>query len=93
MPHVRQRVLIAVLTLQGSSTALPKFGTRLPRKMGDTFEAEVSNSVKAALRQMTDVERVMKIDGLKVERGSGGRAQITISYTDLERNLQDSVTV
>lgn len=93
MPPVRQRVLIAVTTIQTSSTALPKFGRVMPRKMGPSFEAEIEASLRASLRQLTDVEQVIRIDGITVERGASGRYRPTLSYTDTTTGLQDSVTL
>jgi hypothetical protein len=92
MPTVRQRVLLAVTQLRGSSTALPNDGINLPRKMGDTFVAEMQQSVRAALRQLTDVEKLVRIDGIDVIKGQGGRSQTTITYTDLSSGQPDSVT-
>ncbi len=93
MPTLRQRVLLAVMTRKGSSTALPDFGISLPPKMGSTFEAEVTASVRSALIHLTDTERVMRIDSVVVEKGAGGRARVTISYTDTTAGTPDSVTL
>jgi phage baseplate assembly protein W len=93
MPKTRQRVLLALMTLLGSSSVLPKFGVRFPKKMGDTFDAQCKNAVRSAMRHLTDVEQVVRIDGITVERGAGGRARITVSYSDLLEASQDAVTV
>lgn len=82
MPKVRQQVLLALTTLLGSATTLQGFGIRLPRKMGDRFQAETEVSVRAALRHLTDTQRVIRIDSIKAEHGRGGRARITVSWTD-----------
>jgi hypothetical protein len=93
MPGTRQRVLLALMTLERSSSALPTFGIRLPKKMGETYDAQMKNAVRAALRQLTEVEQVVRIDGIVVERGLGGRSRTTVAYTDLETLTQDSATV
>lgn len=93
MPATRQRVLLALMTLLGSSTVLPKFGVRFPQKMGSTFEAQCINSVRSAMRQLTDVEQVVRIDGITVEKGVGGRARITVSWTDLDTLNRDQLTL
>lgn len=92
MPPVRQRVLLTVLTAKNSS-AVPGFGTRIPALMGETFESEVRAEITRELRQLTDVERVARLDGVKVEKGLGGRARVTISYTDLTTATRDQVTI
>lgn len=92
MPPTRQRVLLAVMTDLGSS-ALPRFGVKRPPRMGETFEREQANAVRRALRHMTDVEKVLSIDSIKVERGLGGRARTTIAYTDLLADTADRLTV
>lgn len=92
MPAVRQRVLLAVMTEQRSSTALPDFGILRPRKVGPSFEAQVTASVRSSLRQLVEVERLVRIDGIKVERGASGRQRVTISYTDISVGAPDQVT-
>lgn len=83
MPAARQRVLLALMTLVGSSSALPTFGVKPPKKMGDTYESQMKNAVRLALRHLTDVEQVIRVDSIVVERGLGGRSRTTVSFTDL----------
>ena len=64
MPPLRQRVVLALRTLLRSSAAVPTMGVELPRKMGTTYAAEVRNAVLVALRQLVEVEKVMRIDGI-----------------------------
>lgn len=82
MPETRQRVLLALTTLAGSSSVLFDFGIRLPRKMGGDFERRATVAVQAALRQLVVVEKRIRIDSVSVER-TAQRAQIVVSYTDL----------
>lgn len=93
MPATRQRVLLALMTARGSSTALRTFGVRIPKKITTTFKAEVQASVRTALLHLTDTEPVIRIDTIIVETGTGGRVRITVSYTDLLANQRDGVTV
>src|SRR5690348_6112618 len=67
MPTIRQRVLLALLTVRGSAMAAPDFGLVRSRKVGPSFEAEREASARSSLRQMTDVERVLRIDAVVVE--------------------------
>src|SRR5690348_11993238 len=92
MPATRQRVLLAVLTLRDSS-GIPGFGTRLPPRMGDDFENRTRNEINRALRHMVEVEKVLLVTDIKIERGMGGRARITISFRDLVAGETDSVAV
>ena len=91
MPPLRQRVLLAVMTDIGSSTALAQLGRLRPRKIGPSFQAELSASIRAACRQMTEVERVMRIDAVTVELGASGRYRPTLSYTDVTTGESGSI--
>lgn len=94
MPVVRQRVLLAVTTLLGSSSVVPGFGAQIPRKIDATWERRARNSIRLALSQLADVERVIRIDTiLFAETNTVGRRQITISYTDLVTTENDAVRV
>ncbi len=92
MPGTRQRVLLTVLTVRDSS-GVRGFGVKLPPRMGETFERQVENELRRALRTMTEVEKSLLINGITVERGLGGRARITIAFTDLVTGDQDRVRV
>ena len=92
MPSIRQRVLLALLTVRGSSTASPGFGIVAPRKMGEQFDVEMKQAVRSALKQLTDVEKVVRIDGIIVERGARSRSRTTVIFTDLITGEGDSVS-
>ena len=89
MPPLRQRVLITLTTEQGSVPTQPTFGIRRPKKMGDSFEAEMKSAVRVALQQLTDVEKVMRIDQILVRKGIGGRSETTVVYTDMTTGVPD----
>lgn len=93
MPSTRQRVLLALLTVQGSSSVYGRFGIKLPRKMGTSFEVEMRFAVRAALRHLTDAEKVIRIDSITVERGAGSRSRTTVSYTDLATGETDQASI
>lgn len=82
MPGTRQRVMLAVLT-ELESSGIRGFGIKPPTRMGTTFEAEMRGAVRTALRQMIEVEKCLRLDGVIVERGASGRASTTILYKDL----------
>lgn len=90
MPPLRQRVLLTLMTVLNSS-AVAGFGTKLPKKIDRTFVESTKQMVRVALRYLTDTERVMRIDAIEVRTG-GWRAEITVSYTDLETGVRDEVT-
>lgn len=92
MPSIRQRVLLAVTTLFRSSTAVPTFGIKLPRKMGTTFPAEADAAVRSALRHLTETEALIRINSVTTER-YGGRARITVAWTDLSTGLEDRTEI
>ncbi len=94
MPAIRQRVLLALTTTFGSAAASPKLGLDLSnvRKITQQFEAQVKAKVAVALYQMTNNEKVIRLNSTIVVVGASGRVSITVSYTDLTTNLPDSVT-
>ena len=89
---VRQRVFLRLLTLRGSSTAVPELGAAIPGKMDERFTARVVAAVHEALRQEVDVERVMAILSVEVQR-SNRRAAIHVRYQDLTTGEPGDVTV
>lgn len=91
MPATRQRVLLAVMTLRESSSVKRDFGIRLPRKMGTTFDSEMRQSVRTALRHLTDSDAVIRIDSIDIERARAGRSLTTVNFTDLTTGKPDSV--
>lgn len=93
MPVERQQVLLALRTLQGSAAADPQFGVRLPKKMGDSFEAEATTAVRAALLHLTDQQKSIRIDAVTAEHGRGGRGRITVVYTILRTGVADRLTL
>lgn len=93
MPGVRQMVLLAVMTLQGSASPNPRFGVKPPTKMGNTFEAECKDSVKKALSHMTDSDSpLIRVDKITVTRGRNSRAEVLIDYVDISTGETDSVS-
>lgn len=92
MPPVRQRVLLALRTLRGSSTVLPGFGLVLPRKLDEKAEANVRNAVLAALRRMTDVERVLRVESVVAQKHPGGRLAVLVAFSDLTTGQRDTVS-
>jgi endonuclease YncB( thermonuclease family) len=50
--------------------------------MGSAFEQEVDQEVRTALRQLVEVEKAIVIQSIAVERGQGGRARATVTFTD-----------
>lgn len=93
MPRVRQQVLLALKTEYGSSTADPTFGIKRPKKMGDSFESEMKDAVRSALRHLTDVQKVIRLDNIIVLKGSGGRSKTTVVYTVIASGIDDKLTV
>lgn len=93
MPPVRQRVLLALLTLRGSSTVIPRMGIAMPRKITESFDTEVRHAVLGALYQLTTVERVARVNSVRAERHSpAGRVLVEVEFTDLTNNEDDRVS-
>lgn len=96
MPSTRQRILLVVKTVLGSSSAKRRLGIKVPGKIDQTFERSVENSIRLGLRRMVEIEKVLRINSLTVTAGADGnpgRALVLMSYTDLsglvprDRNL------
>ncbi len=93
MPLVRQRVFLALVTRLGSSSVLPGFGLKRPTKIDNSIVRTMQAAARVALYQLTDVEKVVRIDDLIVEQVTSGRVQLTVLYTDLSTGNPDKVTV
>lgn len=90
MPPTRQRVLLALNTVFGSSVAVPDFGLRTPRKIGPRFVGETKAAARSALRHLTREDGpVIRIDAITVDVFSPGKALLTVSYTDLTTGRPD----
>lgn len=92
---VRQRFLLKLRELYGSSSVRPNDGVKLPRKLDLTLQRQVDDAVRVAMRQETDVEKVARIDFVSVERDpdNAGRVAIMVSYVDLTTGLTDKVSI
>lgn len=90
MPPTRQKVLLALMTARGSSTAKPRFGLAPPRKMGSRFVNEMRQSVRAALSHLTQESNPMiRLQRIDVKVPRGGRAIVTVVYVDLSTGRID----
>lgn len=89
---LRQRVLIRLRTVLGSSTAFMLRGMKLPKKIGAGFAEQVQQAVRDCLRQETDIEKVMEILSITVET-SGARSATHLRYKDLTTGATEDVRV
>lgn len=92
MPPLRQRVLLAVRTVKRSATLTPGLGIKMPTKLDGKTVVNVTNAVRSALYRLTDVERVMRVDAILVQKRPGGRVDVIVSFTDLTSGVDDTVT-
>lgn len=93
MPAVRQRFVLKLTTLLGSSSVRPDDGIRLPRKIDASVQREIDDAVRQTMRQETDVEKVARIVAVTVERDpqNSGRAAVVVAFTDLTTGTEDQV--
>lgn len=82
MPVVRQQMLLAIMTLLGSSSVARDRGIRPPRKITEDVDRQMRNAVTDATRSITDAGRA-RIKNIAVVVLGTGRVQTTISYDDL----------
>jgi phage baseplate assembly protein W len=90
MPPVRQRFLLLLSTLVGSSSTLPTLGIEVPRIIDDSFERQVDAAVRVGARQMTEIEKVARIDKVTVQATSLGRVAVLVAYQDLTLGVSDN---
>lgn len=90
MSPTTQRVLIAIGTTLGSSTAYPDLGIRDPIKLTERFEAACRNSVLVALRPMVTAGEI-RVDEVKVQRVGASRVYRLVTFTDLQNDTQQTV--
>ena len=81
---VKQRIVIALSSTQGSGAAVRELGFALPpgTVMGKGFDATAKDAVRRSLKQIVEVEKKAKIVDLIVSR-MGNTAFITLSFIDL----------
>lgn len=93
MPSVRQQIVIALGTVRGSSTAMPRLGSRNPRKIRQSIQAEIENDVRTALAHLLrEDDPKITLDAVLVQRTGTNRLEKTIVYTDLTTGEEDDVT-
>lgn len=79
MPTTRQRVQLAVMTEQGSSTALPEFGSKFPDKIDENYEAASQSEAARCLAALITEQQIV-LGSVTVEQTETGRVEITIPY-------------
>lgn len=89
MPHVRQRFLLLLQTLSGSSSVLPDLGIVVPRIIDDSFARQVDAAIRLGARQMTEVEKVARITKITVQASALGRVLALVEYDDLKLDEPD----
>ncbi|HEU4544348.1 MAG TPA: hypothetical protein VFR23_24670 [Jiangellaceae bacterium] len=83
---------MALLTARNSSGVL-NFGTKMPGRMSETFEADSRAAINLALRHMIEIEKSIRVLSIDVERGAGGRARFTVRFFDLLTGQRDLAEV
>ena len=91
---VKQRVYLALNTSQTSSSVDQSFGNRLRsiQFIGDNYASLVRSLVRQALKQLTDVEKVISLISIDVQTETD-KAIITVNYQNRVTNFSDSVSV
>lgn len=95
MPPVRQRVELAVLTAKGSAWPAQNFGNefRNIKRIDQRFESKARFAIENALRRLTEVEKVVRIDAITFERVGTGRIETMIQFTDLTNGQPDALLI
>lgn len=82
MPGTRQRVLIALASIAGSSSVLRDLGMRRSGVIGSDIVQRLQGDARYALRHLVR-EGAIRIEFIDVEVRSTGRVRLTVGYTDL----------
>lgn len=88
VPPVRGRMLYCLTQKLGSSALLPDDGINYPTRVDETYDNKVRAAIRAATRQLTDVEKVARIDEIIIEE-RGRRSRGLVRFTDLTTGLKD----
>jgi len=89
MPVLKQRVLLALGTILGSSSVQQKVGLKLPDRIDQNDERRVTFQVKAALAFLV-ASGELRIDEVRVNKDRPGRDTILVAYTDLLTGASDT---
>jgi len=87
---VMGRVIYCLTQVLGSSALLPGDGVKYPKKVDGQFEKNLLNAVRDALRQLTDTEKLIRIENIVVEK-AGPRSQYFLHFFDLTTGRPESV--
>lgn len=92
MPHARQLVLLAVMTIKGSSSALPWIGLEAPTVLSDQFESDLRAKYFEALSHLTSGDTpIIIVENIQIEIYEIGKVAATISFIDLQTGLRDTL--
>lgn len=91
MPVLRQRVILALGTIQGSSSVQTDAGIKLPSRIDSNYERRTQFAVRAALSFLV-TSGELRIDSITVNLDRPGRTTTTVGYTDLLTGETDSAT-
>lgn len=95
MPVTRHRVLVSLTERRGSSTVRPGDGVALPETIDGAHARRVTFAVTdcPTIKTMTDREKTLRIDDVRVAVPITGRSDVTVSYTDLDSDERDSLAL
>lgn len=83
MPKAKQRIYLALLTLRGSSPALPRMGVSLPKKLDASSPRRIQASVRDALRQLVnDGSIIIRRIDVAIHPENASRTIVGIEYFD-----------
>jgi hypothetical protein len=91
MPKLKQRIYLALLTLRGSSAALPRMGIVLPKKLDGSATRRIQASVRDALREvLADGSLVIRRIDVAPHPLNTSRTIVGIEYLDVFAGRPDS---
>lgn len=90
MPRLRQRVLLALGTILGSSSVQPTAGLKLTDRIDANYERRTQFAVKSALAFLV-ASGELRVDSVTVTEDRPGRTTTLVAYTDLLTGEPDTV--
>lgn len=89
---VNHAVVAALSSRKGSSTVLRNFGIDPPRYIDSTYRRSLEFAIRDALRELTDVVKVARIESIDIAAHSAG-ADVVVIYRNLMNGREERATL
>jgi hypothetical protein len=89
------KMILAIKTIKGSSTALPNFGnnTMNDNLIDNTLQTRVNNHIRTACKQMTDAGEIRIVEVIVKPYTGGPSISVDVKFLDLRSRIQGPQTL